>query len=225
MNCHVEFAHAKLGSVNWVDVERSCSVASMVVDHLHSEGHTTTQGVLIDDKGVERDKRAQLADEFLSKLNGPSVSYFCFERDLSQYAVDLVALFVERRQRRVTDDIRRYFNKFHTLPCSVDIAIWHLLRLGLLADREHRLIWFAHPHHIVNVDFVASVLGDQLNDFERQARMSLLNYLSDTRARSRIFNIYYPETLSESYDALEFDALAPPELRSLLKGTVTCRQY
>ncbi len=217
MHVSVEFAHAPVGSVDWFDVSLSCLVAGCLVRRLDELGYTAAPCLLIDDKNVASDARQALADHFLSRIEGLEPFSYCFERDLADYVGDLVSLLSGRPRRRLTREIEHYRDRYQALPCSVDIAIWHLLRLRILSDRLHHIVWLRAEGHQSNVESVISVLGNQSLDSESLAKQNILRHLKVGDVTSRIVTIFYPETFTSASLSLDVDEFVTSELKRALR--------
>lgn len=213
----VEFAHGVLGvATGTLDVERSCLVAKRLVERLRDEGHLVSTCVLIDDKPIDpHEDKQSLISAFLQGLaDGPEVDFVCLETELVAYVDGLVSCVRTRSQRRVKRSIRRWLDEYGSLPCSVDIAIWHLLRLGLIADRGAlvRPVGSAaqQPHP---VDVAVSVLADNLSEYESKAAEDILELLSDFNPQRQIGTLYYPVSGSFEFTDAHINSVVENHLK------------
>lgn len=82
---------------------------------------------LIDDKAVPRSRRS-LIGRYSRLLRRRGVDFVAMESELSEDA----ARFTDRLQPKTSKGIERFVRENSVLPCSVDIAIWYSIRLGLI---------------------------------------------------------------------------------------------
>ena len=214
MRFSVEFAHADLASPNWSDVERSALVARSLRRHLTSLGHEVQLCVLLDDKSTSVNDRAALSTTLLEKLADLAPDYYCFERDLSAYVDGLGARLSGRPQRQLARTVKKYRSKNGGLPCSVDIALWHLVRLGLVEDHD-RIIRAKDPSVDPIVDLAISVLGERNLEHELVASKDILDHVEPGIAE-RVWRLYFPEDPDQPFGPTEADVLVQAETKEFL---------
>ena len=215
----VEFAHGRLDVDNQPtdDVMRSCTVAEHLVKSLIDQGHDVWTCVLLDDKRVSPTERDQKASNFFARLEGPHVSYYCFERDLVPLAADLIALLPHGpRREKMRREIEEHVAEYASLLCSVDIAIWHLMRLGVVDDKGQCLHSF-EGHPPPKADFAISILGDQDGEHEKTARKDILMRLTEGKPIDRVRCLYFPDDVTHVLTKQEVIDVCKPALKELAK--------
>lgn len=212
MRVSVEYAHTNLAAPDQEDVERSCMLARLVTGHLEQLGHEVQRAVLLDDKKAEPQQATLLAEWLLSTLQdtGDRPELVFYETELKAHLPALQRLLPAKPLRKLNRDTSHYA-KFGNLPCSVDIALWHALRLGVLTDPRIR-----------PVDVAISVLDAGNREHEDLAQSNLLDHLADAGAApTRVLRLYYPETSAAPFDSS--DTLH--ELDQFLKEVGTCPAF
>ena len=204
----LEFAHTNLAAIDRREIIRSAEAARVLVDHLRSLGHDVRTVVLFDDKKVERDE-AEMTSELLLRMLADldsSPDSWWFERELKEHLPTLCDLLPEPIGRRLAKSAHRRLRKYFSLLCSVDIALWHALRLGVIADPR-----------VQPAEVVVSVLADVNQEWEDTARRDYLDHLPG-EVSSRVISLYYPESASAPFEP----ATLTSQLDYTLKETSPC---
>lgn len=210
----MEFAHANLDAPNWSDVERSALVARSLQRRLNDLGHGVHLCVLLDDKWTSTADRENFGETLLERLGDLSPDYFCFERDLSVYVDDLNARLSGKAQRELSRNVRKYQGKNGSLPCSVDIALWHFLRLGVLDDHK-QILRHTRPKSEAAADLAVSILGERNIEYEDVASSNILKHF-EPAIRNRVWRIYFPEDADHPFDDVSADNLVQTETKEFL---------
>jgi hypothetical protein len=213
MRVSVEYAHSRIDLVDQGEMIRSVKAAQAVVGACTDLGHTVTTVALIDDKHVTRTEATTMVPSFLRLLaeSGLEPQTCYFESDLLGFLGELRELLPTVRLQRALDrNIRNYRAKSKPsaeyLPCSVDIALWHSLRLGMFSDQPLPIS-----------DIAVSVLGHANLEYECLARQDYLRHLP-YNASGRVIDVYYPDSLGRPFDPGSVAA----DLLHNLKGPETC---
>lgn len=202
----VEFAHTMLspdGVRNIHELHRAQEFASVLLSDLERDGVLTSTAVLIDDKQVDEEERDLLARSVLEDLAArPAIDVLCFERDLVVYADDLLATLSPTQRPRVQRSIRRRLDQYGTLPCSVDIAIWNLLRLGVLEDYNN-VLQRRNAAADELPEIAVAILPEYLEEYEDAARRDILRHVMDFDFRGRIVTLYYASAGAHNVSRIE----------------------
>jgi hypothetical protein len=193
----VEFGHTMLtpdGSLNHSELLRSSSLAHGLVKQICRAGPAAVSVVLVDDKQVDVTKRASLAQGLTDYLAySTPIDYFCFERDLAQYLDDMLTLLTPGARRRQRAAIDRRLSKGYTLACSADIAIWHLLCLGMVSDTRRIMQPLRSREPFRGCDVTVTILPDHLSDPEEVAVNRFLGHLKNGASLAeRVQRVYFP---------------------------------
>ncbi|MDQ0733494.1 hypothetical protein [Arthrobacter sp. B1I2] len=204
MKVSLEFAHSSLATIDQQEISRSVEAALTVQEWLETNGHEVTTVILLDDKKVSpasAEERGRELLDLVATLGCPADSWF-FETRLRRWLPQLGQLLPPQQVRKLDRDANRYLRQYGCLPCSVDIALWHSLRLGYLGESD------IEPNEIA-----ISVLGDGNAEFEELARRNFLNHLEGGPS-NRIITLYYPEsplTTTNAHEMLNQLSLAIKE--------------
>lgn len=131
----LEVAHVDWGSSGALEsVAESMAVAAEITEKWKRQGSTYTCGMLIDDKEFRIGDRESWLRSLLAEFHPQLkvVKFACFESDLVGLKDEFLSQIDDEHSGRVSREIERYRRKHGRVACSQDIAIWHLLRLGLL---------------------------------------------------------------------------------------------
>ena len=198
---NMEFAHVALEgrSFNKEEVKKSAALALKELKRIQTEGSTCAVCILIDDKHVKA--RVTYKDipafrDFVME-HFPRVDYICFEKNLPKYKEQIFPNLQRNKLDHVEAEIWRYQRKHRKLGCSHDIAIWHMIRLGLINNIDAAMLplvgWGSSKRSVP--PFVArkliSVLSEKDQAFERKADEDILRFCNDSKAISNITRIYY----------------------------------
>jgi hypothetical protein len=145
---HVEFTEEfQLANESLLcDARLSAKLAKQVTSLLRKKGHSVSVSILIDDKRYTTERQSRHREKFssysmigqgavqrlLSTINKElQIDYIVFESELRQFRDLLFAeLIPNKHTRRYAREAKKYEETTGNLPCYLDIAIWHLLRLG-----------------------------------------------------------------------------------------------
>jgi hypothetical protein len=193
----IEVAHVTLlesGVPGTRALERSCVIGDLLVTAFKDVGITPTVGVLVDDKQITTSSARRHAHDLLQIVQRYlPVTYACSERLLGSYKNSLLSLLDdEDLRRRREDNLDHRLARYGTLPCSVDIALWHLLRVGEIADRESLLRPLRPEVTVSGADVAISVLPETVSDPERIADRDWLRHLEGGRLLERVRRFYFP---------------------------------
>lgn len=86
--------------------------------------------VMLDDQPISKRERANFFAPILAQLPRMKIDYVVFETDLNRAKADWLAL--QDNAAELALHIKKVYNG--NLQCSHYIAIWYLMRLGLLQD-------------------------------------------------------------------------------------------
>lgn len=200
---NIEFAHTDFAVPledprSERDICISGELASKQLVAHQTMGLECTTSVLIDDKNCERPPTFDDVNHFLSMvaLYGPPVDFVCFESMLPEYEAALVKSLRPPERLGAQTEIERYKRSHGGLGCSHDIAIWHLLRLGILGP--------VHPKSVTAISILASkrikpffarkvvsVIPTQYRQYEDRAQRDILNLCEEEGIARQIELIYF----------------------------------
>jgi D-amino-acid oxidase len=180
----IEFGHNVLGSRyrhQKAEVARSASIAEELVTALTTCAEIkTVTSVLVDDKHEGQLSCLDRHVDEIEKLVAPmGMDRIMLESELSRNLPELLALVPSRKRESLERDIadwRARHNGF--LACSQDIAIWHTLRLGLIADMG--VTWARDCDDVGNPDtqrVCVSVLPERFRPFEDRSYAEILRHI------------------------------------------------
>lgn len=108
-----------------------------VYAHIHQskqfvEGSDEIRMVMIDDQPVPKKDRANFFTPIIALLHEMQVDYVAYELDLNKLKEEWLATQTN------AEELRKSIKKVYkgNLDCSHYIAIWYMLRLGLLPDKD-----------------------------------------------------------------------------------------
>lgn len=197
----VEYGHTVLDPTNRDAVQDeliySAQLAIRTREELVERGFVVQTVILLDDKHMSpafsRDEEATRLIESLPLV--PDI--IVFESDLKSLAPSLLAATVGSRRSQLTREIDSRAKKGLQLACSVDIAIWHLLRLGIVRSRRST----DFTKNLVPADIVVSILARREKAYEDKAFRENLSAVSRTLSE-RIEIIYFdPGEIDTGSDA------------------------
>lgn len=194
MRVSIEVGHTRLlpgGLFNPLAVQRSVTLGAELGSTLCEHGIDVHYTVLADDKELAARNRGRDVNSLIGVVGEQlPVDYYFPEHQLQVYLADVIALLPkEGLRRRVTRDLTQQLGETGALPCSADIAIWHALRLGLMADKKR--IAVDHDGIFSPSDFIVSILPDGDQEAEQVARDRYLKHMPDN-AQNRVQRIFYP---------------------------------
>jgi len=213
------------GTLNHDELSRSCVLANHLETRLRHSGICTITTLLIDDKRLDASIRGEHGCELIAHLNQfATVDYYCFERDLATYVELMLQCLTSRAKRSQQESIeRRFANGHKTLACSVDVTIWHLLRLGILTDTKRIL----RPLHAADVfcgsDVAVSVLPDYNGDPEKTARRLLRRVRGNHDLHDRVVPIFFPSGESSVLTRRQLERKADSAANHILRVISTKR--
>jgi len=203
----IEYAHTVLDPLNrnddtLNDLLLSTAIASNIRRKLQREGLKTQTAVMFDDKLLSparsRDAEARNLLEVISLQ--PDVSIF--ESDLRVLASSLIDVVSEPRKAKLARAIEKRAHKGLPLLCSIDISIWHALRLGIFGDTAPYSTGIEGFRAIDSADIAISILTTREKTYEDRAIRENLQYIPDLDS-NRIRNFYFAP--GEQYDTLRLD--------------------
>lgn len=198
---NLEFAHVMLSGRTFDkdEVIKSAKLAKRELHRIKKLGASCAVCILIDDKHVKRKLTYKYIPDFRDFVleQFPHVDYICFEKDLPRYKEKVFGKLRPETRDHVEAEIWRYQKKHRKLGCSHDIAIWHMIRLGLINDIDAATLppvgWGHRRGHTPS--FVArhliSILSKKDESFERRAYDDVLQYCVDQKLISNIKRVYY----------------------------------
>lgn len=212
MRVSLEFAHSSLAAIDEPEIARSAASAKIVAEWLKSEGHEVSPVILLDDKKVpptESQAEGRKFIDLVGELGYPAETWY-FETHLRRWLPQLKRLLPSRQARRLERDTTSYLRQYGCLPCSVDIALWHSLRLGYLDGGD-----------LEPCDIAISVLGDGNAEFEDLARRNFLDHIDEGNVSSRTVTLYYPESPTAEVHIHEM----LDQLALSIKEAMTCPEF
>jgi hypothetical protein len=189
---NIEIAHVNWGSPGApASVEESLADAEVYFADWRGRGATFVVSALIDDKELRIPNRSKWLELCRQEYEGlfKILDFVCFESDLISLKEEFLSQIQERQRGRIDREMERYRERHGHIACSHDIAIWHLLRLGLLNSARK----FLHATNDRRFGFARgalSILEDEDRVAEERAR-ELLLYCKDSTVLSRIECVYY----------------------------------
>jgi len=199
---NLEFAHIALEGGTRFDegeVKKSAGLAAKELAAIEKRGATCSVCILIDDKHVSarltyRDMAA-FRDVVISCF--PRVDYIFFEKNLPKFKEQIFPNIKEERRDNVEADLWRYQKKHRRLGCSHDIAIWHLMRFGLINSIDAAMLppvgWGEanSPVPPFVAKHIVSVLSKKDEEFEKRAVEDILKHCANPNLISSIRRVYY----------------------------------
>ena len=196
----IEFAHVALTQSSFLqaEVETSAKYVNSVIERLDREDKSWSVCILIDNK-YNRLGIREIAPflNFARKLV-LRLDFICFEKALPRYKEALYEVLKPRVRDRIMGDIRRYSRKHKGIGCSHDIALWHLIRLGVINNLDGDTIVpvgvvdsGAHGAFTHISQRVVSILSERDRPFEEKAVDEILRYCIEPRILDRIERIFY----------------------------------
>lgn len=197
----LEFAHVALigKDFNRSEVTKSADIALKELKRIEKNGFTCAVCILIDDKHVKTTLTYKDITPFLQFVSQhfPRIDYVCFEKSLPRQKDKLFEQLDPDKRDHIAGEFWRYQRDHKKLACSHDIAIWHMIRLGLINDIEAGTIVpvgavgrGAHARSFVAKSLI-SVLSEHDRLSEEKANEEILRHCVDIKAISRIRRIYY----------------------------------
>ena len=194
----IEFAHVY--SDQSFMREHAVGVSRTVeeIGSLRAERLTSSLTVLIDDYNPQE----FLLDvsDFLSdiQLSGVVPNYVLFESELQPMAIALL----DRLQGRVAKSLARYVESRGHVPCSLFVAAWHLLRLGVadlgtppmyaLAEVSRNGSEPPSPHHPFAGRRSLTILPTRFRDVEARA-LEIIRASPYARLSTRVGHIFFED--------------------------------
>jgi hypothetical protein len=199
---NLEFAHVALEGGRRFDeseIKKSAEIALKELSTIEAQGAVCAVCILIDDKHVNarltyRDM-AGFRDAVISCF--PRVDYIFFEKNLPKFKEQIFPNIRENMRDKVEASLWRYQKAHRRLGCSHDIAIWHMMRLGLINEIDAAMMpsvgWgqSRSPVPPFVARNVVSILSEKDQPFEKRAMDDILRFCTDTAAIRKIRTIYY----------------------------------
>ena len=195
---NLEVAH-----VNWASpaasfsIEEALATAREYTSDWSRSGKSFVICSLVDDKEFRiSDRDAWLVE---AERGHPELfrmlDYVCFESDLVTLKDEFLNQLQPRQRGRIDREIDRYRRKHGSVACSHDIAVWHMLRLGLLGsgDQIIRAIRRRRERDDLHSFYARSALSIlEEEDREAEERASeILRYCTERDVTKRLELIYY----------------------------------
>lgn len=195
---NIEFAHI-VPNASRADSSFRLSYSLLLdyIDNVEQRGENFCISILVDDKEVGQKLSISWLTEQLDKVNFRyyNILYWVMESELRVYRECLYSLIKDDHRVHISKQIENYLKKHGELACSHDIAIWHLLRLGVIQPLEKvRVGRFAAQLQSPNFSSkrVASILTLEDSGVEERATTEILNYLRNAPLLvGRINKIFY----------------------------------
>ena len=191
----VEYSHIYTSQTFSVENAASIDMARMIAADLSAKQQTYQGVVMIDDYSPGGDNGFDY-DLFLKRLAqkaAPRESAIIRESDLLAVNEQVLTAMRDRRLRRkLVRYIARHDGKH---PCSLFIAAWYLVRLGILPDPTGRI---DTAHNLINI------LPVRFEEQETAARKIILSVASQ-EILDRVLNIY----MADAVAACEWDGFDP----------------
>lgn len=188
MKTHInlEYAHIYLDEEIGEEIFEAARLASSFFKLLNENGNTVVRSVMIDDYNpVER-----ILDEnkFLKTLDEKNVlpDYLVYEADLIKYK-DIVLNAVHAKLRR---EYIRYIELRKNVPCSLLIAIWHLIRLGAVPIENGEIKDLSGSGKAFVSDRVVSILPRRFKNVEEKAN-KLIKKSTYNKYLEKIERVYF----------------------------------
>jgi hypothetical protein len=177
---HIKTDHAQSDKIEYSkEIETSIKLFKKLQFSEFSEAiHKPSFSFLIDDKRSNRVNPSviEFVTEILerSALSRENV-YIISEAAMQlEYASEFIAFLGECGLNRARRYAQKHTNRYGSLPCSFCIAIWHLLRLGLLEEKTS--IFLSNPpDNAFEADAAVSILQRRFAQEEVKAEKYLLS--------------------------------------------------
>lgn len=147
---NIEFAHIYMNENFTVEHFKSAKLALEKILVLQRQGKMITSTVLIDDYNPT-DKILDVK-KFVNELDSLGIrpNYLVYESKMVNFKEQLLSEMNERYRRKYL----RYMENHDRIPCSFLVAIWHLMRLGIIEIDHVMAIHKAQPfiaHKIITI--------------------------------------------------------------------------
>jgi hypothetical protein len=197
---NIEFAHVEFDDDLTFDAEsviESAKIAKSQFDIYNAAGLTCSTCVLVDDKQTKLQLDVSAAAKLLGLISTEFwVDYLCFESSLPFYRHQMLKLLPTEISRRVEGDMEFYIKRDGKIACSHDIAIWHLLRVGLIPATPRVIIPVGallrgHERPPFAAQRILSILKRPQLIPECKADEDVLHHVANNDLSIRIERIYY----------------------------------
>jgi hypothetical protein len=206
----IEHSHAILDPLNRTKVtvenlRRSAEMAAILKGHLERANMHVETVMLFDDKylsaALARDNEVA---PLLALLDSPP-DFTVFESDLKRLAPAFISITSEPQRTRIARQM--HAGRRAPLPCSIDIALWHLLRLGVIRPSGRLRDAIADPDEGFDpYDIAVSILPHYEKTYEDKARRENLSAVPSAIA-DRIEVVYFDrDDPTEDIDSMLLDA-------------------
>lgn len=187
----IEFAHVDVASYDSSDVARSGQKAAQIARLLTQESKSYSVALLIDDKESARQMTSFDVSVLIHEASiWLPVDYVVFESRLIDYKLDLFDSIRDSHKVIIRKQVERYESKSGRLACSHDIAIWHLLRLGMITPDASTVVPVTSRDRYETRPFFAksavSILNEEDLEPEERAMAEILRFSKDETVPSRI---------------------------------------
>lgn len=199
---NLEFAHVALEGGRRFDeneVRKSADIAAKELATIEKKGSSCAVCILVDDKHV----RARLTYREMTTFRDvvvscfPRVDYIFFEKNLPKFKEQIFSNIREGKRDKVEASLWRYQKTHRRLGCSHDIAIWHMMRLGMINGIDAAMLppvgWgeTTSPAPPFVAKNIVSVLSKKDEAFEQKAVEDILQHCEDAKSIQRIRRVYY----------------------------------
>ncbi len=164
------------------------------------KGHNVFSTILIDDAETCHSTKVELVNSLLMHLKGLNYepNSIVFESELSP----IIPVVLEGLQdKHVYNSLVRYRNQKGKIPCSLKIAAWYLLRLGLITPATTSTGGFIDDKFFSNK--VVSILPFYCKPPEDRAELIIHASKWADKANDRIIQKYYHTEYLKNYPIMD----------------------
>jgi hypothetical protein len=203
-NINIEFAHYEFtssGGANFDEmaIHRSAKIAKELYTACVDRSISCALSILIDDKHAVPPLTTEVVSRLLAIANDEIVAdYICYESNLFLYKDQVLDLLPKKQRKEVWEDMQFYEKKDNIIPCSHDIAIWHLMRLGNIDNiQPSAIIPFGvsvrKSPPLFQAKYAVSVLPGNYRAPEERADKSILKYCNVPDLAKHIVRVYFDD--------------------------------
>lgn len=182
---NIEFGHIYTNENCGYDHLRGADAARKVAERLQEEGKTYNLTLMVDDYNPSESFLD--IQKYIHKLRdkGACPDYLVLESNLPKYK-DLILSEMTGKIRR---EYENYIEKKGKCPCSFLLAIWHLLRLGIIKD-DYLIIPIAEHKSGFYADNIITILPERFQDVEIKAAEIIRSTKYKDQFENRFQHIY-----------------------------------
>ncbi len=200
---NIEFAHVlPIYPTAEMSFKASYRLLCEYISACRRRGESFSVSILIDDKENGREATYNWINSRLKARNFRhyEVLYWGIESELRSYKKKLYAALTEENRTQIVRRVESYLDKHGALACSHDIAIWHLLRLGVISPLNSGGIRYRDIYRKLNSKEVrrfsarriATILSDEEMGHETRSDNEILKYIkSDAHLLGRSDKKFY----------------------------------